>query len=262
MKQSSPIVTNSQMKECDWIRHRLPIFTPFCISTNGPTKVPSPIVHPYRLTGCTTVTFSPNVTSTIPACRISGFATKVLLDGLNGWVRASMDTTRYPTDGPSELGSALCGLLLATSFTEAGSFPDQERRIGGQKILANRVPLQLVLNPAATISPHLLLKLGLVHELGNGFREFSFVVRFNIDGSVSRRKARFFQIESDDRLCSRHIFHDLDPRGHVVQRAGRIGVHANICSRKVGLQIFVGDEARKFNATVKLQISSQITQTL
>ena len=45
-KQSSPIVTSSQMKACDCTRVRAPITTPFWISVNGPTKQSSPILQP------------------------------------------------------------------------------------------------------------------------------------------------------------------------------------------------------------------------
>ena len=45
-KQSSPIVTSSQMKACDCTRVRAPIAAPFWISVNGPTKQSSPILQP------------------------------------------------------------------------------------------------------------------------------------------------------------------------------------------------------------------------
>src|SRR5215475_3349249 len=38
MKQSSPMVTSSQMKACDCTRERAPTFAPFWISVKGPTK--------------------------------------------------------------------------------------------------------------------------------------------------------------------------------------------------------------------------------
>src|SRR5438094_475177 len=138
-----------------------------------------------------------------------------------------------------------CTLSISTRGELYGtrSFLGKKRPICSQKVVPNLRPLQLVLNPATTVSPHLFSKLGLVHQLGDSFREFSFVVRFNIDGSVSSRKSRFFQIERDDRFCRRHVFHNLDPSGHVVQRAGRVGIHANIRSRKVSLQVFIRDEA-------------------
>ena len=44
----------------------------------------------------------------------------------------------------------------------------------------------------------------------------------------------------------------------VIQRARRIGVHANIRSRQVSLQILIGHKARQLNAAVELQRSSQI----
>src|SRR5262249_52303932 len=65
-KQSSPIVTSSQMKACDWMRQRLPMTTSRWISTNGPMKLSSPMLQPYRLTACMMRTFSPKMTSTIP----------------------------------------------------------------------------------------------------------------------------------------------------------------------------------------------------
>ena len=76
-----------------------------------------------------------------------------------------------------------------------------------------------VLNPAATISPHSFLHVGLVHQFGDRFREFGFLVRLNINSSPSRRKPCLFQIEAHDGLCIGHVFHDLDPRGHIVQGA-------------------------------------------
>mgnify|MGYP007079479245 CR=1 FL=1 len=45
-------------------------FTFFWISTKGPTKLSSPIEHPYILTGLMTFTFLPKSTSTIPLSRI------------------------------------------------------------------------------------------------------------------------------------------------------------------------------------------------
>src|SRR6185312_12907655 len=42
-KQSSPMVTSSQMKACDCTRERAPTTTPFWISVKGPTKQSSPI---------------------------------------------------------------------------------------------------------------------------------------------------------------------------------------------------------------------------
>src|SRR5689334_7511986 len=46
----SSIVTPSQRNECDEILQRRPIFTPFWISTNAPTRDSSPISQPYALT--------------------------------------------------------------------------------------------------------------------------------------------------------------------------------------------------------------------
>jgi hypothetical protein len=71
-KQSSPTVTSSQMKACDWIRQRLPIETSFWISTNGPTNVSSPISHPYTLHGSTITTPSPKRQFTMPVAFLDG----------------------------------------------------------------------------------------------------------------------------------------------------------------------------------------------
>ena len=77
MKQSSPIVTSSQMNEWDWIRQRFPIFAPFWTSTKGPMNVSSPMSQPYKFAGSMTVTFAPNFTSTIPTVRrMTGFIRK------------------------------------------------------------------------------------------------------------------------------------------------------------------------------------------
>src|SRR5437870_11843223 len=102
-----------------------------------------------------------------------------------------------------------CSLWISSpdELHRSRSFLDQERLICSQKILADLGPLQLVLNPAASISPHFFLKLGLLHELCDGFCEFSFFVWFNINSTVSRRKPCLFQIEGDDGLCIRHVFH-------------------------------------------------------
>ena len=48
-----------------WILHRSPITAPRWISTNGPIRVPAPIVHPYRFVNECTNTFAPNSTSAI-----------------------------------------------------------------------------------------------------------------------------------------------------------------------------------------------------
>ena len=45
-KQSSPIVTSSQMKAWDCTLVRAPTTAPFWISVNGPTKQSSPILQP------------------------------------------------------------------------------------------------------------------------------------------------------------------------------------------------------------------------
>ena len=72
IKQSSPIITSSQINVCDCTLVRLPIVTLRCISTNGPMNTLSPIEQPYKLTGLIMVTLSPNITSTIPASRKFG----------------------------------------------------------------------------------------------------------------------------------------------------------------------------------------------
>src|SRR4030095_1211625 len=71
-KQSSPIVTSSQMKACDWMRQRLPMTTSRWISTNGPMKLSSPVGQPQRVTGCMMLTLSPKMTSTMPTDRSRG----------------------------------------------------------------------------------------------------------------------------------------------------------------------------------------------
>ena len=65
MKQLLPISTLLHIKEWDWMRQFAPIETLFCISTKGPTKEPSPMLHSYRLHGLTIVTFLPKITSLI-----------------------------------------------------------------------------------------------------------------------------------------------------------------------------------------------------
>jgi hypothetical protein len=84
-----------------------------------------------------------------------------------------------------------------------------------QKISANLAPLQLFLDAAATVCSHLIAKFRFSHQLGNGFREFGFLVRPDINGSLSGRKACFFQIEGDNRLPIRHVFHYFDPSRNI-----------------------------------------------
>src|ERR1044072_1451111 len=64
-KQSFPMLTPSQIKLCDCTRVRSPTTTLLCISTKGPTKQLSPILHSYKLTGCTSFTSFPKTTSRI-----------------------------------------------------------------------------------------------------------------------------------------------------------------------------------------------------
>ena len=86
-------------------------------------------------------------------------------------------------------------------FRRGFHFTTQEPLIRAQKVLANLGPLQLILNPPTTISPHFISKLRFVHKVGDSFREFGLVVRLNVNGSVSGRKARFLKVERHDRLC-------------------------------------------------------------
>ncbi len=62
-KTSSSIVTPSQIKV--WLETftLLPIFAFFWISTNAPTLLSLPIVHPYRLTKANTLVLAPSLTS-------------------------------------------------------------------------------------------------------------------------------------------------------------------------------------------------------
>ena len=85
-----------------------------------------------------------------------------------------------------------------------------------------------LLDPQTAVIPHLFSKLGLFHELGDRFREFRFAVWFNVKSSLAGGKPRFFQVEGNNGLRIRHVLHDFDPGRDVVQRAGRIGIHANI----------------------------------
>src|SRR3954447_17533073 len=63
-KTSSSIVTPSQMNEWLWILQFEPITAPRCTSTNGPMRVLSPILQPYKFVNAWTTTCSPNSTST------------------------------------------------------------------------------------------------------------------------------------------------------------------------------------------------------
>src|SRR6185295_3107696 len=64
-KTPSSMVTPSQMNEWLEILQARPITAPRWISTNAPTRDPSPIVQPYRLTSCgwRMATSSPRTTS-------------------------------------------------------------------------------------------------------------------------------------------------------------------------------------------------------
>src|SRR5436309_2944789 len=64
-KTPFPIVTPSQMNEWLWILQSAPMTAPRWISTNVPTRVLSPIEHPYRFVNEKTTTPTPNLTSSI-----------------------------------------------------------------------------------------------------------------------------------------------------------------------------------------------------
>ncbi len=59
IKQLSPIVTNSHIKEWDWTLVFFPIKTFFCISTNGPIDTSSSKKQSYMLEGLIIVTLVP-----------------------------------------------------------------------------------------------------------------------------------------------------------------------------------------------------------
>jgi len=51
------------------------------------------------------------------------------------------------------------------------SFLAEKCLVCGQEVLADFSPLQFLLNPLTTVSPHLSSKLRLFHEVGNHFRD-------------------------------------------------------------------------------------------
>src|SRR6266568_9037346 len=101
-----------------------------------------------------TVTSLPNSTSTIPARRISGFARKVSPDG---WLEEIRVVKNRWSDlfgtGPSRSGTALFEFLPACGLHRSRSFLCEQRLICRQEVLADLCPLQLILNPSATVGP-------------------------------------------------------------------------------------------------------------
>ena len=51
------------------------------------------------------------------------------------------------------------------------------------------------------------------------------------------------QVEGDDGLPERHVLHHLDPRRHIVERARRIGIEADVCRREIPHHVRIGDES-------------------
>ena len=61
-------------------------------------------------------------------------------------------------------------------------------------------------------------------------------------GRPRRRYARLLQIERHHRLPQSHVLHDLDPRGDVIERTGRIRIKADVDGRQQPHHVLVGNE--------------------
>src|SRR5271165_517503 len=87
-----------------------------------------------------------------------------------------------------------------------------QRLIGSGEVPADALPLQFPFHSRPPESPHLRPERRIIHQLSYRTRELSLVIRFDINGSIPRRIARFFEVKRDDRFSIGHVLDDFDAR--------------------------------------------------